>query len=156
MFSRRSNNSSSDHPTGPVNNNRVMVSSKGTLANGSVMMSSQQQQQHRYYTRSQQQQRPPSTMVEETEVSVMKRSSSTRRIPKKNRPHSWHSTLQRGFQRARSRSSGRDKNRQSTTDIRASVGAAGGKRESSDPAQGKEKVGEEEQLILLVSKFSSS
>ena len=30
-----------------------------------------------------------------------------------NRPHSWHSTLQRGFQRARSRSSGRNNDRDS-------------------------------------------
>ena len=27
---------------------------------------------------------------------------------KKNRPHSWHSTLQKGFNRARSRSKGRE------------------------------------------------
>ena len=47
---------------------------------------------------------------------VLKRSSSRRRsmigLSKKNRPHSWHSTLQRGFQRARSRSSGRDRQQQ--------------------------------------------
>ena len=38
--------------------------------------------------------------------SVFKRTSS-RSTMKKNRPHSWHSTLQRGFNRARSRSTGR-------------------------------------------------
>jgi len=42
---------------------------------------------------------------------LMKRTSN-RSTMKKSRPHSWHSTLQRGFQRARSRSSGRgEKNR---------------------------------------------
>lgn len=38
--------------------------------------------------------------------SVFKRATS-RSTMKKNRPHSWHSTLQRGFNRARSRSTGR-------------------------------------------------
>ena len=33
--------------------------------------------------------------------------SSARSTTKKSRPHSWHSTLQRGFHRARSRSAGR-------------------------------------------------
>ena len=37
---------------------------------------------------------------------LLKRTSN-RSTMKKSRPHSWHSTLQRGFQRARSRSSGR-------------------------------------------------
>lgn len=42
---------------------------------------------------------------------VLKRQPSgyRRSILKKARPHSWHSNLQKGFQRARSRSSGRDK-----------------------------------------------
>lgn len=39
-------------------------------------------------------------------TSVFKRATS-RSTMKKNRPHSWHSTLQRGFNRARSRSTGR-------------------------------------------------
>ena len=39
--------------------------------------------------------------------SMFKRSSS-RSTMKKNRPHSWHSTLQKGFNRARSRSKGRE------------------------------------------------
>ena len=45
-------------------------------------------------------------VVEDDEATFLKRSSN-RSTMKKSRPHSWHSTLQRGFQRARSRSSGR-------------------------------------------------
>ena len=44
---------------------------------------------------------------------VLKRPS--RASLKRNRPHSWHSTLQRGFQRARSRSSGRDKSHRASS-----------------------------------------
>ena len=44
-------------------------------------------------------------------TSVFKRSTS-RSTMKKNRPHSWHSTLQRGFNRARSRSTGRGEREQ--------------------------------------------
>ena len=44
-------------------------------------------------------------------ASVFKRSTS-RSTMKKNRPHSWHSTLQRGFNRARSRSTGRGEREQ--------------------------------------------
>ena len=40
-------------------------------------------------------------------TSIFKRSSS-RSTMKKNRPHSWHSTLQKGLNRARSRSRGRE------------------------------------------------
>ena len=47
---------------------------------------------------------PPPT---EHKTSMFKRSSS-RSTMKKNRPHSWHSTLQKGFNRARSRSKGRE------------------------------------------------
>ena len=47
---------------------------------------------------------PPNT---EQKTSIFKRSTS-RSTMKKNRPHSWHSTLQKGFNRARSRSRGRD------------------------------------------------
>ena len=43
----------------------------------------------------------------EHKTSMFKRSSS-RSTMKKNRPHSWHSTLQKGFNRARSRSKGRE------------------------------------------------
>lgn len=43
----------------------------------------------------------------EQKDSMFKRSSS-RSTMKKNRPHSWHSTLQKGFNRARSRSKGRE------------------------------------------------
>ena len=40
-------------------------------------------------------------------TSMFKRTTS-RSTMKKNRPHSWHSTLQKGFNRARSRSKGRE------------------------------------------------
>jgi len=54
---------------------------------------------------------------------LMKRTSN-RSTMKKSRPHSWHSTLQRGFQRARSRSSGRgEKNRDA-------VAAANGQKQN--------------------------
>ena len=43
----------------------------------------------------------------EHKTSMFKRSTS-RSTMKKNRPHSWHSTLQKGFNRARSRSKGRE------------------------------------------------
>ena len=43
----------------------------------------------------------------EPKNSMFKRTSS-RSTMKKNRPHSWHSTLQKGFNRARSRSKGRE------------------------------------------------
>jgi len=52
----------------------------------------------------------PTTQGDESPT-LLKRTSN-RSTLKKSRPHSWHSTLQKGFQRARSRSSGRgEKNR---------------------------------------------
>ena len=57
---------------------------------------------------------------------LMKRSSN-RSTMKKSRPHSWHSTLQRGFQRARSRSSGRgERNR----DVAAAASATNGYKQN--------------------------
>ena len=47
----------------------------------------------------------------EHKTSMFKRSTS-RSTMKKNRPHSWHSTLQKGFNRARSRSKGREEREQ--------------------------------------------
>ena len=46
-------------------------------------------------------------VVDDEDSPTFLKRSSNRSTMKKSRPHSWHSTLQRGFQRARSRSSGR-------------------------------------------------
>ena len=46
-----------------------------------------------------------------TELVVPGERRSSRASMKKSRPHSWHSTLQKGLARARSRSSGREKER---------------------------------------------
>ena len=48
----------------------------------------------------------------DNESGLLKRGSGQRSTLKKSRPHSWHSTLQRGFHRARSRSSGRGDQRE--------------------------------------------
>ena len=107
MFSSRRSQAAAP-PEVPSTVTAPLRMSKGTLANGSVRSTS-----HLHYNGSR------SSVVVEPVASaapppddVMKRSSSRRRsmMSKKNRPHSWHSTLQRGFHRARSRSSGRDKN----------------------------------------------
>ncbi len=50
---------------------------------------------------------PKKVTVAGDESPTLLKRSSNRSTMKKSRPHSWHSTLQRGFQRARSRSSGR-------------------------------------------------
>ena len=69
----------------------------------------------------------------------LKRSSHRRSMLKKSRPHSWHSTLQKGFNRARSRSSGRDNNnRNDIRQHRASTHLLGGERFDRD---GKKLVG---------------
>ena len=57
--------------------------------------------------------------------SLFKRSSSRSSTKKSPRPHSWHSTLQRGFHRARSRSTGRDRKESGNPD---SSLANGGRR----------------------------
>ena len=63
----------------------------------------------------------------------LKRSSHRRSMLKKSRPHSWHSTLQKGFNRARSRSSGRDNNnRNDIRQHRASTHLLGGERFDRD------------------------
>jgi hypothetical protein len=67
---------------------------------------------------------------------LLKRTSN-RSTLKKSRPHSWHSTLQKGFQRARSRSSGRGERN------RAAAAAAS----SSTP--GSQKHGNKEMIIFL-------
>ena len=46
-----------------------------------------------------------------TELVVPEERRGSRASMKKSRPHSWHSTLQRGLARARSRSSGRERDK---------------------------------------------
>ena len=65
-------------------------------------------------------------VVEDDESPTFLKRSSNRSTMKKSRPHSWHSTLQRGFQRARSRSSGRgERNREAAANATAATPANG-------------------------------
>ena len=65
-------------------------------------------------------------VVEDDESPTFLKRSSNRSTMKKSRPHSWHSTLQRGFQRARSRSSGRgERNRAAAANATAATPANG-------------------------------
>ena len=80
-------------------------------------------------------------VVEDEESPTFLKRSSNRSTMKKSRPHSWHSTLQRGFQRARSRSSGRgERNR-----------AAAANATVTPPANGLKQNGNSLELIELES-----
>jgi hypothetical protein len=70
-----------------------------------------------------------STTTNGDESPTLMKRSSNRSTMKKSRPHSWHSTLQRGFQRARSRSSGRgERNRDVVTAAAGATASNGPKK----------------------------
>lgn len=117
MFSR---SSAARDQRGASTSSVVNKSSRGTLANGNgpqggggeaSFLSASSSQQHLYRKKNSADSAETPCRPDPLQGQQQQRGSVTRRSLLRrggSRPHSWHSTLQRGFQRARSRSSGRD------------------------------------------------